>query len=333
MTTDDSKRLPLLPPAPQHIVGADGLPALGRFTGLAASFDWAKLAGPFQRSRWWRHFHHKRWHYIALSAGDYFCAAAIVDLGWTNTAFAYVFDRRQRQVVASMSQDGLPGLTARLANRVGEGSRFAFLGKRIVITRDGRLHLRSNDFAIDAAFCASTPWLLAVGAPDGGAVHATQKSGAMALTGELHLGAQRILLDGGIASVDYSNGLLARNTAWRWASAHGRDIGFNLQAGYFGANENALWLDGELVALGAAQFTVDPVHPLSPWHVRTDDGLLDLHFEPEGARREDKNLLIAASRYVQPIGTFSGTVRAFPGAPARQVDKLVGVTEDHASRW
>jgi hypothetical protein len=146
-------------------------------------------------------------------------------------------------------------------------------------------------------------------------------------------GGSRYSLDGGVASYDYSNGLLGRETAWRWASAHREHIGFNLQAGYFGAAENALWIDGAIVPLGAAQFAFDEHDPMRPWQVRTDDGLLDLVFTPEGMRRENRNLLVAASRYVQPIGTFSGTVRAAAGADARTITRLVGVTEDHASRW
>ena len=61
--------------------------------------------------------------------------------------------------------------------------------------------------------------------------------------------------------------------------------------------------------------------------------MLDLHFKPEGARREDKNLGIAASRYIQPIGTFSGWVRTSAQAPKRIVAQLAGVTESHRSRW
>lgn len=322
-----------LPAAPRQVVGADGLPQLGRFAGLAEQIDWSALAAPYRRSRWWRRFHHKRWHYVALATGDIFCGIAIVDLGWTNTAFAYVFDRAQRKVIAALSQDGMPGLTATVADHAGQPSCFRFAGKSIQITPDGHVRLQAKGFEIDAHYSATAPTLLAVGVPLGGSVHATQKTGAMALGGAVQVGARRIALDGGVASLDYSNGLLARDTDWRWASAHSMALGFNLQAGYFGANENALWLDGELIALGAARFDYDRADPLAPWHVSTDDGLLDLRFVPEGARREDKNLLIASSRYVQPIGTFSGTVRASGSAPARRVDGLVGVTEDHASRW
>ncbi|RSZ59960.1 DUF2804 domain-containing protein [Massilia atriviolacea] len=322
-----------LPAAPLTVPGPDGQPVFGRFAGAATHVDWSRLGAPYARGRWWRRFHHKRWHYTALATEQFFCGIAIVDVGWTNTAFAYVFDRSRRALAAGFSRDGLPGLTARLADHAGGGSRFRFAGKRIEMSAS-KLSLRCEGLEIDAAFGApGAPLLLAVGPVQGGAVHATQKSSGLALTGMLRVGAQACSLAGGVASFDYSNGLLARETAWRWASAHSLALGFNLQAGYFGAHENALWLDGQLIGLGAATFVFDAADPMAPWHVFTDDGLLDLHFTPEGCRREDKNLLVAASRYVQPIGSFSGWVRASAAAPRRVVTRLPGVTEDHASRW
>jgi hypothetical protein len=89
----------------------------------------------------------------------------------------------------------------------------------------------------------------------------------MPLSGEVRTFREEYKLDGGIASFDYSNGLLARNTDWRWASAHNMELGFNLQAGYFGAHENALWLDGDLIALAPAHFLYDKKDPLSQWHI------------------------------------------------------------------
>jgi len=329
----------LLPATSLGLPDADGFPRFGRFSGTAGRIDWSALSAPYARNPLWRRLHHKRWHYVALSTEQLFCGIAIVDVGWTNTAFAYAFDRRKRTIVASFSQDGIPGLTAHVPHAPGGASHFRFPGKRIRChTADsGRQHvleLRCNDFHIDATFNAgSTPPLLAVGPVEGGSVHATQKSPGMPLCGEVRVKGGQYDLDGGVASVDYSNGLLARDTDWRWASAHGLDIGFNLQAGYFGGHENVLWLDGHLVPLGAAVFDYDRSNPMLPWHIRTEDGLLDLHFEPEGLRREDKNLLVAVSRYVQPIGSFSGWVKAAPDAPPREVRRLGGVTEDHFSRW
>lgn len=326
-----------LPPAPPDIAGPGGMPAFGRFSGMARRFSHAALAAPYARSAWWRRFHHKRWHYVAMARGELFCAVAIVDIGWTSTAFAYVFDRRQRRIVVSFSQDGVPGLSAALAPNADGASSFRFLSQRIAIGPDGQgghtLALRCRRFEIDARFSGSSPMLLAVGAVAGGAVHATQKSAGMALDGELRFDGRTESLAGGVASVDYSNGMLARETGWRWACAHNLRLGFNLQAGYFGENENALWLDGELIALGAAHFAFDAADPMAPWRIHTDDGLLDLQFTPEGMRREDKDLLIAASRYVQPIGTFSGWVRPCPNGQLVEIHTLAGVTEDHHSRW
>jgi hypothetical protein len=324
-----------LPAAPRHVVDALGQPAMGRFSGLAASFDWAALAPPWRRSAWWRRFHHKRWHYVTLACEDVFCAVAIVDLGWTSTAFAYVFDRRARKIIAEFAQDGVPGLSARLAENGGGRSSFRMLSSKICISGgdQGTLSLRCGSLSITAQFCGQAPQLLAVGAVAGGSVHATQKSAGMRLQGELSVGARRILLDGGVASMDYSNGLLARNTDWRWACAHSLELGFNLQAGYFGANENALWLKGNIISLAAAHFDYDAADPMAPWHIHTEDGLLDVQFAPVGLRRADKNLLIAASKYVQPIGSFCGWVKPHKQAAPIAVEALAGVTEDHRSCW
>lgn len=334
---------PSLPPAPAAVLDQHGQPRVGRYAGLVDAFDWRALAAPYARNALWRRFHHKRWQYVALATADVFCGIAIVDVGWTNTAFAYVFDRRQKKVVAGFSQDGLPGLTASLSNRPAQGthSQFKLLGNEIDYrqlpdSQRYQLRLRVKDFSIDAEFDASdaAPWLLAVGPVDGGSIHGTQKSSGMPAKGEVRLrNGQVYSLAGSVASIDYSNGLLARETRWRWASAHNLQLGFNLQHGYFGTQENVLWLDGQLIALGAAHFAYNAADPLQPWRVSTDDGLLDLHFTPEGARREDKNLGFAASRYVQPVGVFNGWVKAHASATPQAVRNLVGVTEDHFSRW
>jgi hypothetical protein len=65
--------------------GTDGRPRFGRFKGPAGRIDWAALAPPHARSAWWRHFHHKRWQYVALSTDHLFCGVAIVDLGFPLT--------------------------------------------------------------------------------------------------------------------------------------------------------------------------------------------------------------------------------------------------------
>lgn len=278
---------------------------------------------------------------MGVGNADVFIGVAIVDLGWAASAFAYLFDRRSRLLRADWSQDGLPSLQSRVSDAPLSGadswfhSPGAWLSLRHRAPDHLHLHVATRALHVDAALDLRTMAspLLAIGPIAGGLAHATQKTSALPVAGWAEAGGERFVLDGAWAAVDASNGMLARDTAWRWASAQGPDVGFNLQAGYFGNQENVLWLDGQPIALGAARFDVDASQPLAPWHIRTDDELVDLVFTPEGARAANKNLGVAASRYVQPVGSFSGSVKAAAGAPARRVDALVGVTEDHHSLW
>lgn len=336
------KSTAVLDAAPNKLVDEQGRVNFGQYVGAPSQINWSGLGAPFCRSRFWQYFHHKHWQYVALVTDELFCGIAIVDVGWTNTAFAYAFDRRLGKLLANFSQDGLPGLGAKLnaCPAAGAASHFRFLGNRIEYQQladsaQYQLNLQCDDFIISANFDAKNapPCLLAVGPIEGGNVHATVKSAGMPLTGSVKVAGREFDLAGGVASFDHSNGFLARETAWRWASAHSLELGFNLQSGYFGNNENALWLDGQLISLGTAHFDFDAKNILQAWHIYTDDGLLDLQFQPEGCRRENKNLLIAASRYAQPIGTFSGWVKASADAAPRRIERLAGVTEDHFSRW
>lgn len=326
-----------LPPAPASVV-IDGVPAHGRHVGRIARFGWEGLHE--HRSWLWHKLRHKRWHYVGLGNDAVFIGVAIVDVGWTCSAFAYLFDRHQRRLLADWSQDGLPRLQAGVSDEplAGAATWFRGPGARLSLRHEGErllLDVATRTLSVQAELdlAAMAPPLLSIGPIAGGLAHATQKTTALPVRGWAEAGRQRFALDDAWAAVDASNGLLARETAWRWASAHRPDLGFNLQEGYFGGQENMLWLDGRPVALGAARFEFDVAQPLRPWRISTDDGLLDLVFTPEGARAGNRNFGFAISRYLQPIGTFDGSVRAARGASARQVGGLLGVTENHCSRW
>ena len=329
-------------PVPPPDVVINGQPAVGRYAGRIERIDWRSLQGVHARSWLWRRLHHKRWHFVGIGSEAVYIGVAIVDLGWTSTAFAYVFDRERKELVANWRQDGLPGLQCGVSDQpLVAGAKAWFRGPRArLVLEHGEddlmlLTVRTPAMKVQAELSLSVmaPPLLAVGAVEGGVAHATQKTSALPVYGWLNVRGRRFDLCDSVACIDSSNGLLARETEWRWACAHSADVGFNLQQGYFGSNENALWLDGQLIPLGAARFDFDPSKPLAPWKVTTDDGLLDLVFTPEGARKEDRDLVISASHYVQPVGTFSGTVRASMDEPVHEVHRLLGVTEDHRSRW
>ena len=74
------------------------------------------------------------------------------------------------------------------------------------------------------------------------------------------------------------------------------------------ANENALWLGRELFLLPRVRFEFNKADVLDEWKVRADDGSVDLRFRPIGAHREERDLKLVKSHFVQPVGTWKGTV-------------------------
>ncbi|HEY3352679.1 MAG TPA: DUF2804 domain-containing protein [Polyangia bacterium] len=330
-----------LPPAPATPVDGSGYPRFGTFAGPVGRVTWDGLAAPFARGHLYRRTHLKRWHYVGIAGPSCVVACAIIDLGYAASAFAYAFDRDRRELLADRSWMGLPVVAATVADRAGAGARSRFVAPGVLLEL-GRpadasrwlVQIQAGDFTLQAVLdaAAAPPTVCAIAPIDGGVANCTHKTVCLPATGTLRAGRASLNLAGSFGALDHTTGLLARDTRWRWACAWGRGIGLNLVEGFNGPAENALWLGDELVPVGAAVIG-HAEDAMAPWTVRTDDGLVDLTFTPEGMRRENKDLLVAASRYVQPIGRFNGHVRRAPGAPAVTVRDLCGVTEDHAARW
>jgi uncharacterized protein DUF2804 len=323
-----------LPPAPRAPV-AGGAPLFGAYAGAVDEVGWDGLAGAHARGRLWRALHAKRWHYAGIFGPRVVAALAIVDVGYAANAFAYVFDRGARRLRAELSAMGLPSLSANVAERPGEGalSTFARGNTFLRIERAGArwevVARAAGDFLIEATLdaAAAPPTLCAIAAIDGGVANCTHKSLCLPARGTVMAGGARFDLEGHVGSLDHTSGLLARDTRWRWASACDARTGFNLVAGFNGPVENCVWHEGRLYPVGAAAIDFHG----SEWTVRTDDGAVDLAFHAEGERRQDKNLVVAVSRYVQGIGSYRGTLKV--GGRAVEIAGLAGVTEDHVAKW
>lgn len=325
-----------LPAAPHSLLDSQGQPQHGRYQGCITQHDWQAL--PLNRwQRLLRPLRHKRWQYLALAHADYVIGLAVVDVGWTAAAFAYLFDRRQGKILADVAADSFPLHGAQLADQPFADASFAGRGLTVRFERQGsRLAVEVSSpqlrLAAHVGLDPMPPVLAAIG-PANWLAHSTHKSTALAVSGFADCQGQRFSLDGAVASLDYSNGLLARRTDWRWASAHNSALGFNLQQGYMGEAENACWLQGKLYPLSAVEFTFNPQQPLQAWQLRSSDGLLELQFTPEGMRAKNQNLLIASSRYIQAIGRFDGYLTDPLSGTRHVVQALTGVTEDHYARW
>jgi hypothetical protein len=129
--------------------------------------------------------------------------------------------------------------------------------------------------------------------------------------------------------IDDSAGYHARRTDWRWCAgvgetSKGNMVAFNIVTGVHDApagSERTLWVDGAASELPLATFDDN----LSA--VRFGDGSV-LAFTEEARRARTDDFKLFASEYVQPFGTFSGTL---PGGVA--VARGWGVMEAHSVRW
>ena len=131
--------------------------------------------------------------------------------------------------------------------------------------------------------------------------------------------------------LDYTHGMMARRTSWRWAigagtARDGAPFGFNLVAGFNDGLENALWRDGQVQRLPKVRFEV-PKDSGSLWHVSSLDGRVALTLEPEGERRALFDVGVIESIYTQPIGRWTGRIGAL------EIEDASGVAEDHRAVW
>jgi hypothetical protein len=333
-----------LAPAPVAVVDpASGLPRFGSYFGSVPSVDLSSVAGGTFR----RIAREKRWVYAAIASEDAYAAVAIARFGYAATCFGYVFDARSMRMAATASLLA-PPTACQVSDRTADGTlaAFRFAGSRAEIAREAgspaytvhvelpgiELHATLDTTDAPPAMTAIAP----VGASEDRLVNTTEKRVLLAARGELTIGRHRSPLVNALGGYDYTHGLLARRTMWRWAFALGRAksgerVAFNLVQGFVGEPECTAWVDGEVFPLREGRFAFDRDQPLAEWRVSTADGAVDLRFKPGGMHAEQKNLGVVASRFVQPAGVYSGTLRV--GGRELELEGVLGVTEDQDVLW
>jgi hypothetical protein len=239
----------------------------------------------------------KAWTWIGAFGPELMLCAARVRIGVIPAAWWAVWDRA----------------SGRMVERSARGSGGVELSPS---------HLRIRGRAVNADLDLGDGTPVEVVSPHGRQHIWTRKRAGVSARGSLELrGAlHRVALR---AVVDESAGYHARHTAWRWSAgigtaASGAAVAWNLVAGVHDGepSERAVWIDGE-------------PHPVGPVEFADDlSGVGDLAFTPEAARARRENLLIVASDYEAPFGTFAGTLPV--AGPLREG---FGVMERHEVRW
>lgn len=277
----------------------------------------------------------RRWVYAAAGDEHGTVGAAVVDVGLLGLGTAFAFATGPDGLVRWDTGPGRAGDVAGLAGTASvrrSGGSVEITPSSLVIdvpVDGGRLRA---ELALEspAAVCLLTP------TPRGG-WNATTKAAGHRATGTVSLPTGSRALDG-CAWTDATDGRQDAHTTWRWAAGAGRSqdgtarIGLQASTGMnaVGPGEDLVWWDDRPVPLEVTR--LEPVRTDvfdGPWRCSGDGWGLEL--EPNGVRAADEGLGPVRSRYVQPVGTWHGTLPGPDGVPVPV--RLAGVAEDHEARW
>jgi hypothetical protein len=325
-----------LAPSPASFVDASsGAPAYGSYRGPLPR---VVIPGLGLRERFARR---KKWVYVAIAAEDVWISLAVVRTGYAATAFAFVYDLAKKAMLVDRTVLA-PSPLSRIADgphEEGLVARFATGKTSFVLARGGsRLDVRVKigELDIEAALdeTAAPPSITAIARLGDGLLDATEKRALTKVTGAARIEGRTIDLSRAVGGWDYTHGLLPRHTKWNWAFAlgktnDGRPIAFNVVQGFVGEAECAAFLDGEVHPIVEPKFGFDVDRPELPWTLRGDG--IDLTFETGAVHSQHTNLAVIRSRFVQPVGTFSGLVRI--AGKDVLVRNLPGVVEDQDVLW
>ncbi|NSW51057.1 MAG: DUF2804 domain-containing protein [Anaerolineae bacterium] len=169
-----------------------------------------------------------------------------------------------------------------------------------------------------------------------------RKVNNMRASGTIHYQGQEYHLDPRtcLGSLDWGRGVWALKSHWVWASssgftAKGQRLGLNLGYG-FGDNskatENAFILEGKVHKLGRVDFRFNSKNYMEPWHMKSEDGRLNLRFEPFYDRTAKTDIKLLKSEVHQMFGRYHGFVMTESGETI-DVYNLVGFAEEHFAKW
>lgn len=330
----------LLRPAPSAFADAHTRrPAFGAFAGPLPRVAFAG------RTVWLDVVRRKRWLWACIAADDLLVAFAVVRTGYAASAFVSITDTRAGAAVADGAWTGPPAL-ARVTDDVhAPGVIARFVAPRVFVEvartspsagLEVRLRVKRLGLELDAVLAEDpAPTPLAVIADLGDSdLDATEKRSLLPVRGHVRIGPRRIMLDGGVAGYDYTQGLLPRHTRWRWAyglgkTERGDGLAFNLTRGFVGEAECAVFDRAGVHGVAEPEITFDAADPRAPWTIRGPG--VDLVFRVAHVHREVRRLGVVRTDFLQPSGVFDGTLEV--AGKVHVVRRMPGVVEDQDVLW
>ncbi|MEN9464746.1 MAG: hypothetical protein RL217_927 [Pseudomonadota bacterium] len=334
------------------LIQSNGQPLFGQFPQGVQELNYRdydlRTAMDEKRSDWAKKWRFNQFQFISFSAPDFIVGLAIVDLKLVSNAFLYWYDTQSGQFDEYSFLQPLARHTA-IAPFPNQGASHFQKGKnRIEIQASTTTGVRlvrvdlADKLQIRASIDENShyhPLSVCTRAGYSGWVF-TQKSAARSCEGQIRIGNNNYDLkqSGALAAVDWTGGFMRRETFWNWGSLSctlndGRRLGFNLAAGVneTGFSENCLWLDDRPIKIDMMDFRFDRYQKHLGWQLKSNDGIVDLHFTPKGQRQDKTNAFIIASNFTQYFGQYRGEIRL--ADETLILDGQWGLTEDHYAKW
>jgi len=317
----------------------------GRFakTPIANPFDATR--GPTLAYDWFRT---KEWVGFTLIHHDLASSMIIQDAKYLATSEFYIFDRHEKDLFQysanriahplHLPSDLLHDSCTFASSAYGVGYSFELDQVRVVIdiaatktapAVKGRLSLDSDH--------ASPPLVVSARMPDGGTMY-TNKI-VYPVSGVIVCGERRYVFNPkkDFAILDEHKSRLPYRTDWTWGT-----FAMPVTGGITGANlairpalegeqeECCIWTPTAAEPLADVSFTPLGDDDLSPWHIASEDGRVDVTFTPEGHKAVNQNLLVAQIEYAQWYGHYDGILQG--ADKAWSVKGVPGVVEKMHAR-
>ncbi len=259
----------------------------------------------------------KRWRYVGIFGEQLMACAAQVQIGPAHQTFWAL----QLPGEAAM-RERTRMLPRRREVELIEGARPAGGAPR-----PGRMAIRDRDIELELELTEQEG--IQARCPHGRSEVWTRKQAGVPAHGSLRVDGARPVAIESLAVIDDTAGYHARVTEWRWSAGvgvalDGAAVAWNLVSGINdppSGSERAVWREGSATEVEAVEFAED----LSA--ITGSDGeRMEFRALAERSRRD--NLLILASDYRAPFGTFSGVL---PGGI--ELARGRGVMEHHRARW
>lgn len=285
---------------------------------------------------WRRRFQRKAWLYVGVFDPKFTFGMAVVDVGYLGLAFAYyadlqtgVFIEEKAQRLFAFPGHFTPNLASPWSFRAGAREWEIRPAERHVLVRFTGKRIRT-EFRIDRMF----PGITAIAPAGNRPFNMTHKVVALPTGGKMSVDGITRDFDA-YGALDWTLGYPPRRINWEWAclagkSADGETLGINLVAQFNEGLENALFIDGKAIKVGAAHFTVGTDRAKDEWLIRADEPKLEIRLRPAGARRDNMNLLVVKNRFTQAYGSFDAILER-DGRPTKFTG--YGVAEEHFALW